>query len=118
MSGVRGGNPATQVPTIRDLEWAAGFLEGEGCFSSRNSEKVQVAQVSSEPLSRLKKIFGGHINYLPGRGNSRDYFTWSVSGSRARGVMLTLYSLLSGRRQRQIETALAFNPGPLQFNYT
>jgi hypothetical protein len=55
-----------------ELAWAAGFIEGEGCFHgglTKNSRKRRlqryitftVTQTNMEPLERLQRLFGGHI---------------------------------------------------------
>lgn len=113
---------ATGSPTIRDLEWAAGFLEGEGSFAymKGGTQRVRASQVNSEPLARLKKIFGGSISYEPSRtqketGNKKaDCFAWAISGARARGVMLTLFPLLSEKRQDQITAAMKGERGVMK----
>ncbi len=106
--------------STRDLEWAAGFLEGEGSFSSTSSiagnteldrkryfhQRISAVQVNPDPLGRLKSLFGGNISLTAARGKSKEIFCWSVGGAKARGVMLTLYTLLSDRRKNQIEVAL------------
>lgn len=102
---------ATRSPTTADLHWSAGFLEGEGHFGSNSPTArcavVKAAQVQQEPLSRLRAIFGGRVSAAKGRKeNHQDYFIWQISGSRARGVMMTLYCLLSANRQAAIERAL------------
>jgi len=99
---------AYRPATTRDLEWAAGFLEGEGSFSHgpRNAVGVCVYQVNPDPLIRLIEIFGGRAILRPERGNKSPIWVWQVSGPRARDVMMTLYSLLSLKRQEQIEAAL------------
>lgn len=103
---------ATKSPTSRDLEWAAGFLEGEGSFLYNHNRKtlsngrkkdtgtqeVSATQVhTSEPLNKLQALFGGTV-----RGED-----WRVTGPRARGVMMTLYPLVSSRRKEQIRRALS-----------
>src|SRR5437899_325842 len=90
---------ATSHPTARDLEWAAGFLEGEGSFGKwGTTHTVQAAQVNQEPLLRIQTLFGGWVKprktMQPGHQNA---WVWRVSGARARGIMMTLYSLLSER---------------------
>ena len=109
-----GTQKATVSPTARDLEWAAGFLEGEGCFRRgsgvRGTEHVQGIQVNREPLERLLRLFGGsiHVQSEGPRGLGRQTcHTWDAWGSRARGIMMTLYSLVTERRKAQIRTALA-----------
>ena len=103
-----GTGKATVSPTTRDLEWAAGFLEGEGCFSKSHASAIQV---NPEPIGRLMKLFGGSV-LIRWRGkDTRGYKrqearVWSTSGARARGVMMTLYSLLTEKRKGQIREAL------------
>lgn len=101
--GQKRGTPnRTERPTRHDLDWAAGFLEGEASF--RHSH-VAVRQVQREPLDRLARVFGGRV--LPVKQHPRWNLChyWGVSGSRARGVMLTLFVLLSTRRRQQIRAA-------------
>src|SRR3972149_6475675 len=91
----------------KSLHWAAGFLEGEGYFLSTrpNSSTVSVTQKQREPLERLLRLFGGRVK--PG-GKDKAYWVWQVYGSGARGVTMTLYSLMSPRRQEQMCAALGF----------
>ena len=94
---------ATKSPTTRDLEWAAGFLEGEGCFLYTGSTHVvDAGQNQRECLDRLQNLFGGAV-----RKEREGFHRWKLSGARARGVMMTLYVLLSTRRQEQIKGALS-----------
>lgn len=104
----------------RDLAWAAGFLEGEGSFHSTSSiaagkryhhQRVAAVQVDSEPLAKLLRLFGGRISLIKPRGNSKESFYWTVNGNRARGIMLTLFPLLSERRQQQIRVAMSAPKG-------
>lgn len=102
-------NPATQSPSIRDLEWAAGFLEGEGSFAFSKHKNISVvaAQVQKEPLERLQAMFGGGIyGNRPKNPNSHYCWRWQTVGSRAVGICMTLYSLMSTRRKDQIRVAL------------
>ena len=104
---------ATKRPTMRDIGWAAGFLEGEGSFQRVKSESVRASQLQREPLNRLQQMFGGTIGshkwYSNRRGPVSGFF-WSCHGSRARGIMMTLYALMSPRRQEQIREALDSGP--------
>lgn len=107
-------------PSIRGLEWAAGFLEGEGWFGASQggrkhnhySEKVVAVQASLEPLERLQRLFGGiirhrKVDYVRKDGKVSQRWDWLIFGARARGLMMTLYSLLSARRKEAIRLALA-----------
>lgn len=115
--GMRATTPrATKSPTIRDLEWAAGFLEGEGNFCAAGmpsgyfSARVCAGQVNPEPLLRLQEFFGGTVRadkFVNNRSNRRQVLhRWNVYGVLARGVMMTLYVLLSQTKQQQIRWAL------------
>lgn len=106
---------ATKSPTIVDLAWAAGFMEGEGWFGL-NSRKAGIArsQVASihqkqrEPLDRIMAIFGGTLTSraTDPRWPDNIYWAWRCSGIRARGVMMTMYPFMSPRRKEQIRNAL------------
>src|SRR5579864_6663565 len=101
---------ATTRHTIRGLYWAAGFLEGEGTFlrQGNNGEAVRATQVQREPLRRLLRILGGSIDRggKPQEQAHNQSYVWYACGARARGIMMTLYTLMSPKRKRQIRKAL------------
>lgn len=105
----RSVHEASVSPTTRDLEWAAGLMEGEASFKNYNQcETIDVTQVNPDPLGRLLALFGGRVMLRHTKqAQKSDYWTWRVSGARARGIMMTLYPLLSAVRQDQISMALA-----------
>ena len=98
----------TKVPTDLDIAWTTGFLEGEGSFDSTGTTaRVSAGQVQKEPLERLLAFFGGSLRPRKSKvPTQKDQWIWTVCGARARGVMMTLYSLMSPRRQEQISKAL------------
>lgn len=96
-------------PSMRELYWAAGFMEGEANFrGERTTEQVTVGQVQKEPLLRLQAMFGGSVRArkVKPQPHYGQCWLWVVCGSRARGVMLTMFALLSPKRRAQIHTAL------------
>lgn len=99
--------------TTRDLDWVAGFLEGEGCFSWRKVRRsgtasVSAVQVQRWPLLRLQELFGGNQYLVPARQTGHQAkWQWELSGIAGAGLMMTLYPLLSPRRQEQVARALA-----------
>lgn len=103
-------NPKTPrakiAPSREELYWAAGFLDGEGSFDSK---KVSASQNDPELLHRLQDIFGGSVNGYKARRATHApmFYHWITSGSRGRGIMMTLYQLLSTRRKARIKMALA-----------
>jgi hypothetical protein len=99
---------------IKELYWAAGFIEGEGHFrmtSLRSSPAILVTQVQREPLERLKKLYGGQIHVKDSRKynpSASSAYEWSIGGGKAAGLIFTLFKLMSPKRKKQIGKALAY----------
>jgi hypothetical protein len=52
-----------------DYAWAAGFIDGEGCFSIQLKDgyyraMLTITQVDPRPLHKLQHIFGGVVLYI------------------------------------------------------
>ena len=99
----------------REVYWAAGFLEGEGCFTSTKwgSPRIRANQTATrEPLDRLVKIFGGKIDPVDNSRNrdrgmkTQDAFVWYLGAIPAIIALFKLYPLMSSHRQEQIAIAL------------
>lgn len=83
------------------LAWAAGFIDGEGCFSicvrSKSSVRtivyepiLVVAQNDIRPLRELQEAFGGFVSGRILRpGNRRDHYQWRLA-PRPMAAMLPL----------------------------
>ena len=101
---------ATKSPSITDLHWMAGFLEGEGHFGMNSPTArcaiLKAVQVNKEPLQRIRDVLGGSLKQRIPRNNQQPYYEWNTSGARARGAMMTLYSLLSGVKKNDARLAL------------
>lgn len=100
-------------PKGQDIYWAAGFLEGEGNFSHANAMArngsgtyVSAYQVNKEPVERLLHLFGGSLSHRMARGNANAVWVWRACGSRARGISMTIFGLMSAKRQGQIRRAI------------
>lgn len=82
--------------TLLDVAWAAGFIDGEGCFwINRQIRKgrtrlthfvgISAFQLKIEPLEKLQRIFGGKIyKAITDRPNQVDGHQWRISGPDAR----------------------------------
>lgn len=105
---------------VKDIAWAAGFLEGEACFSFNGTPGVYANQVSREPLDRLRELFGGTIAWCKAqREGWSAQWNWFITGKRAAGLMMTVYALMSSRRQARITEHLnrwRASPGYGAFN--
>ena len=99
--------------SLRDIDWTAGFLEGEGSFGRTKNGGMRVssaqANESWQPVERLQRLFGGSLyDRTPSTQwiNATKQRHWHLCGPSAVGLMMTLYPLLSPRRQGQIRKAL------------
>jgi len=105
------GLERTVKPTIRDIAWAAGIYEGEGHARADTGQRpcthVTVVQKDRWILDRLRQLFGGSIHL-----NGRGMHSWHISGTRARGFLMTIYGFLSLRRRLQADRALASKLAP------
>jgi len=95
----------TERPTTADFYWAAGLFEGEGharqVRKGYPGEQAQLGQKDPEVLYRVKALFGGNIYHY-----GSHCYLWNLSGARARGFLMSIYGLLSHRRQEQIRKAM------------
>lgn len=96
---------------MRDIYWLAGFYEGEGtiCAYSTNGGflSLRICQKNIEPLNRCQSLFGGKIYHtFNKKRNNAEIDNWVLTGVRAAGMAMTLFPLLTRRRQGQIAKAL------------
>ena len=107
------------VINLKNLYWAAGFLEGEGTFAIKTTNLgtrrlpgiapvIRCPQVQREPLDRLFELFQGKIYLRQPQLNShhQPIYCWVIQGSRAIGIMLTIYNIMSPIRKIQIIKAI------------
>lgn len=114
---------------VTDLEyaWAAGFIDGEGCFGLRTSGSnalyatLTVNNTVLAPLIKLQTMFGGSIyTQRPARQGSSTCYAWRL-GSRTALVglcklllphmvvkqeharLILAYSELVGRRGQPVD---------------
>ncbi len=93
----------TEEPMPHDFIWMAGFFEGDGHPSyARTTEQATLTQKDRWVLDKAQRLFGGKIG---GPFSDRAYY-WRVSGARARGFLMSIYELMSPRRQAQIRRVL------------
>lgn len=91
----------TEHPTLMQIAWAAGWFDGEGCIQGAMSKHgtayvaVSLTQKDRWICDRFQALFGGVVS---GRKN-RVIYDWRLTGARARGFLMTMYTFLSPRRQ-------------------
>ncbi len=114
------GLEAVEHPTSIEIAWATGLYEGEGsCGNASGTAGVAICQKDHWILYRMKTLFGGSIRHRDAHKTSnivtkvgtlsypRNISEWYMSGTRARGFLMTIYKFLSPRRQEQVRKALA-----------
>jgi hypothetical protein len=99
-----------------ELWWVAGFLEGEGCFSRRESHpgysypNIDVQTSDRDVLDRLVEITGtGRVSgpFATRAAHHRPMYGWKKVGKEARELMVLLAPLMGERRREKIEEILA-----------
>ena len=114
---IRLANPAlapTEHPNARDIAWAAGIYEGEGCADGAYGKRRRIIVTQKDPwlLLRLKSLFGGKI--VQAKVRQFNVCRWIVDGPRAAGFALTIFTYLSPRRRGQIKKAFRWNSAKQQ----
>lgn len=93
-----------------DIAWLAGVVEGEGWIGvvshSHPLPRMSVDQIDPWLPNRIREKFGGNVrsNAVTSAGNR--IYRWDASGARARGILLSIYTLLSPKKQERIRAAL------------
>lgn len=101
-----------------NIAWAAGLIEGEGCFTivknskakKKASAKLVVQMNDKDVLDRLYSVFNvGKIYYRPPRNTSKESWSWTVyKSSDLTLVADQIYPLMGTRRQRKIDEIKEF----------
>ena len=100
------------------IAWAAGFLDGEGCFSIKRYRKhgqgeylYYVAMIScgqvAKPdgiiaIEKLKELFGGSISKYYLTRNRSDVVSWMVTSNNARNCIEKLLPYLIVKKSQAI----------------
>lgn len=101
--------------TTREISWLSGLLEGEGSFQLQSRcPRIVLAMTDREVVSKVAGILSTSntiSSHLPlddfsHRGRKRLHYI-RINGSIAAQWMMTLYTLMSARRQKQIRICLS-----------
>lgn len=102
--------------TTLDIAWLAGLLEGEGTFYVRKrtcGDKqyknigIQVMMTDKEPIERVAALLGGSVSVqAKPTVTGKSIYRTGLHSWRSAGWMMTLYPLLSPRRQQQVRQCL------------
>lgn len=99
--------------TALDIGWLSGVLEGDGWFGSYQPDRVRhstrpvvrLTMADRDVVERFARLVGVSCSgpFSVRKDNHRPMHSAAVSGSRAVGVMMTVYSLMGERRKARIK---------------
>ncbi len=92
-----------------ELAWAAGFVDGEGCFYSASSKRyprLSISQNDKEVLERFQESVG--LGKIYGPYPPRPDFEYRLNGlEKVQAVIAMLWPWLSGKKKEQAKKILA-----------
>lgn len=96
---------------LNKIYYIAGLLEGEGCFGFYKCPVIQIHMTDLEPVQKIRNIMCPNVRIrIQNKGkynvNSKTQYILHFSGQLSIEWMMTLYSLMSPRRQEQIRTVI------------
>ena len=108
-----------RVLDSRSLHWLAGLLEAEGCFTRLgdgpkirgHGVNIQLEMTDEDVIIRARDILrpgGGYVTLKTRNLKHKTSFRLTITGTRAIGWLMTLYPLMSVRRQSRISELIAF----------
>ena len=93
---------------MTDIGYVAGLLEGEGTFGKHGgSIGLIVSMTDREPIEKIAALLKRPVylgKFLP---SGKQVYITSATGNNAAAWMMTIYPLMSPRRQAKIRTMLA-----------
>lgn len=101
----------------RDLDWLAGWLEGEGTFCTKECTSkgytykvAAIVGVSTDydVIERVSKLLTVNVNTRPKQQeHHKQPYSISINGALAINWMIKLYPLMGKRRQQAINHVLS-----------
>jgi hypothetical protein len=105
------------VPNREELAWAAGFFDGEGCFSYSPASRyvcVSIGQTERDPLNRFRnavglgKVNGPYDNRRPGRLTKKpQYFYQAYGYEKVQAIAAMLWFWLGSTKRDQAHRVLS-----------
>lgn len=93
-----------------NLYWIAGLLEGEGCFQFRNRHNpiIQLCMTDKDVVIRAAKVLGCHkvIEQNNKTVSGKSVYRTVLYGNKAVQWIMTIYSLMGGRRKIQLRKCI------------
>jgi hypothetical protein len=91
---------------LNKLRWAAGLIEGEGCFylhKKSNMPCIIIGMTDYDVIQRLAKFLDVTlIGPIKRTNNRKEFWRINFAGKRAAAWAMTLYPLMGTRRRTTI----------------
>jgi hypothetical protein len=100
------------VISAKDIYWAAGLIEGEGCFCAQHgtNPEIRVKMCDQDIIERLHTLLGSPqkiYTYTPkGKPTYKPMYCSTTIGHRAVSWMMMVYPIMGRRRQAKIRELL------------
>lgn len=100
-----------------DIAWAAGILEGEGCFGLNKVKNCSYKQITirckmtdNDIILRLQSIFGGYVRpKKPNKETNKPLWEWSLyKQADVEAVIFKILPYLGIRRSAKAKELLAY----------
>lgn len=99
----------TGAKRTKDLDYYAGYFDGEGCIGFYTNLQVGVSNTFTPALKELQNLFGGSIRTKTYSG--RPCYEWRVFGSTALAFLNEISPFLKEKRP-QAELAIICYQSP------
>jgi len=98
--------------TLRQIDWVAGILDGEGSFlitKRNNYPKIWLGMTDLDIVQRVRNIMNSSTKIINRKRipKNKEVYEFHLSGSLAIQWMMTLYPLMSNRRREKIREILS-----------
>lgn len=97
-----------------DLAWAAGLIEGEGCFTlhSKRHPYLLIDMADKDVIEKLHSIFPfGNFRgpyYHKNKPHYKPRWRFDAFGAKCRNIMIYLYPYFGTRRKAKINELLQY----------
>lgn len=109
------------MPTVKDIIWVAGLLEGEGYFAYQTSAKIDVSMIDKDVIIKLRNILNPTVSVIArskSSGDRQQQYRIQVCGLVAIQWMMTIYSLMGERRKARIREILKTWKGKNAYSFS
>lgn len=112
-----------------EYAWAAGFLDGEGCFrlaprsgchAATRCPSVSACQIKREPLEKLSGLFGGKVRSQRVNDKGEQIWQWEIASAASVAECILMISpyIVGKRKDSRIVLAYALLMGSRGRIYT